>query len=88
MGCCGQKRQAWRERTAFESALLGGSRPQSPAPPVLQNPRVLRHQGAASLLVKGAVTGHVYLFAGGDAELSVDERDVPALLKMGLFTAS
>ena len=86
MGCCGQRRQAWRERESIDSQQSGGTRPQSPSPPALQNPRVLHHLGASSLLVKGAVTGHVYLFAAGGATLSVDERDVPALLTMAVFT--
>ncbi len=85
MGCCGQRRQAWREREALDAQRSSGSRQQSPSPPALQNPRVLHHLGASSLLVKGAVTGHVYLFAAGDTSLSVDERDMPALLNMAVF---
>ena len=91
MGCCGQRRQAWREREALEAQRSSGSRQRSPSPPALpppalQNPRVLHHMGTSSLLVKGAATGHVYLFAAGGASLSVDERDVPALWNMAVFT--
>jgi len=52
---------------------------------VPQNPVAVRHLGASSLVVKGAGTGHVYLFAGHDSSLLVDERDVPALLALGTF---
>jgi len=86
MGCCGQKRQAWREREAFEAQRRPAiARPLSTPPPALQSPRLLRHMGASSFMVKGAVTGRVYLFAGGGAGLAVDERDVPVLLKMAIF---
>lgn len=86
MSCCGQKRHAWREREAFEAQRRRDiARPVSPPLPVLQNPRVLRHTGPSSFMVKGAVTGNVYLFAAGGAGLAVDERDVPVLLKMAGF---
>ena len=51
-----------------------------------QNPVLLHHLGASSLVIKGAVTGLTYLFAGHDTSLSVDERDVPALLATRQFT--
>jgi hypothetical protein len=37
------------------------------------------------LVVKGAVTGTVYLFAGRGTGLAVDERDLPGLLAMKRF---
>jgi hypothetical protein len=80
MSCCGQKRQAWHEsNTPKVQAVV-------PSPPVLQNAVSLHHLGASSLVINGAVTGYTYLFAGHDTSLSVDERDVPALLSCGHFT--
>jgi hypothetical protein len=46
---------------------------------------VLYHLGDSSLLIKGMVTGYTYLFAGRGTGLSVDERDVPALMAMQFF---
>jgi hypothetical protein len=83
MGCCGQSRQAWREWKTT------AGRTSSPPPPaVLQNPTILYHLGEYSLVIKGEATGRTYLFAGRDAGLTVDERDVPALLATGWFVAS
>jgi hypothetical protein len=79
MSCCGQKRQAWREATALTIAEI--PRPRA----AIQNPRVVYHLGASSLVVTGAVTGTVYLFAGHGAELAVDERDLQGLLAMKYF---
>lgn len=75
MSCCGQKRQAWREYTEAKEA------PTPPPPPVIQNPTTIYYAGDSSLVVKGAVSGHFYLFSGEKEGLSVDERDIPELLK-------
>jgi hypothetical protein len=80
MTCCGQKRQAWRGWNPAKA-------PVAPTPPVLQSPTILRYLGTSSLAIKGAVSGCAYLFAGRDAELSVDERDVPALISSGRFVS-
>jgi hypothetical protein len=74
MNCCGQKRQAWREmsKTKVQAVV--------PSPLILQNPILLHHLGSMSLVIKGAVTGVTYLFAGQDSSLAVDERDVPTLM--------
>jgi hypothetical protein len=82
MSCCGQKRRVLRD----------AHRISSPAPrtqfPALQNPAVLQHTGATSLIVRGAVTRHAYLFGPhGGAALAVDERDAPGLIATGLFEA-
>jgi hypothetical protein len=78
MSCCGQKRQAWRQ--------AGAPAPQArpSPPPVLQNPTVLSYQGDSSLVIKGSVTGFIYLFAAR-GELGVDERDAPAFQATSLF---
>jgi len=82
MGCCGQKRQAWRENT------LPRAEPVAPPLPQLQDPVAVRYLGASSMLVKGSSTGHVYLFAGGDSSLLVDGRDLAALTAPGQFVVA
>jgi hypothetical protein len=79
MSCCGQKRQAWRQSNLPKIEAV------APPPTVPQFPVILRHLGNSSFVIKGEVTGHTYLFAGGDQVLTVDERDVPALLATGQF---
>jgi len=83
MSCCGQKRRALRD----------ASRTPQRAPelqtysPTFQNPTLMQHTGARSLIVRGAVTRHAYLFGPRGAALAVDERDAPGLLATGLFEA-
>jgi len=74
MSCCGQKRQAWRDWNPRSAPA------SKPATPVLQNPTLLQYVGSSSLVIKGAITGHTYLFAALGTELAVDGRDAPALL--------
>jgi hypothetical protein len=57
----------------------------SSPPPALQNPGFLYHLAESSLVIKGAVTGRTYLFAGRGVGLTVDERDIPALIATGRF---
>jgi hypothetical protein len=78
MSCCGQNRQAWRQWNAPKAQL-------APPEPVLQNTVTLHYLGTSSLVIKGTVTNHTYLFASEDTGLSVDERDAPALIATGRF---
>jgi hypothetical protein len=80
MSCCGQKRQAWRE---YSTAKVSAT---APPPAALQNVVTVHHLGNTSLVILGAVTGHTYLFAGHDTSLTVDERDVPALMATRQFS--
>ena len=82
MSCCGQKRQDWREHTLPRAEAV------APPLPELNNPVAVRYLGASSLLVKGSSTGQVYLFAGGDSSLLVDERDFAALSTLGQFVVA
>lgn len=79
MSCCGQKRQSWRE--GFGKMPEG----RKPTPPQLQNPKILYYQERSSLLIKGKATGFTYLFSGRGIGLQVDERDIPAFLRMNIF---
>jgi len=82
MSCCGQKRHVLRDASRIPE--------RAPAPqfPSLQNPALLQHTGASSLIVRGTVTRHAYLFGPrGGAALAVDERDAPGLMATGLFEA-
>lgn len=68
MSCCGQKRRAQID------VARNRLRPPPPAPLALRNPRLLSHTGGTSLVIRGEVTGQVYLFGGGGTALAVDER--------------
>ncbi|MBU6415931.1 MAG: hypothetical protein KJS83_02035 [Xanthomonadaceae bacterium] len=48
----------------------------------------IRYLGAVPIVVRGAVSGHAYSFAGGRAVQPVDARDVAGLLKKGIFRRS
>jgi len=49
--------------------------------------RWLRHVGTSSVVVRGPATRREYAFMGVRAVRSVDVRDVPHLLRTGLFLA-
>lgn len=82
MGCCGQKRRAWRDP--------GPKRLTSHdhRPPTLQNPTILYHLGDTALVVTGAATDITYLFGGRNSSLPVDERDLEALMALHQFSAA
>ncbi len=75
MSCCGHKRQQWQQKKNYE-----GQTPVAPTP-VLENTVALQYKGASTYLIKGAVTGYVYLFAPNEQKLFVDGRDVSMILK-------
>jgi hypothetical protein len=81
MSCCGQKRRALRDAGPIPLQA------PTPQPPSLQNPTLMQHTGASSLIVRGAVTRHAYLFGPRGGPLAVDERDAPGLMATGLFEA-
>ena len=72
MSCCGGQ----REQLRMEYSARGA---QSPLP---ANGRVVfEYTGPARAVVKGAVTGRGYAFAGYGARASVDARDAPSLMR-------
>ncbi|MFN6338614.1 MAG: hypothetical protein ACK41W_07810 [Cyanobacteriota bacterium] len=79
MSCCGQKRRAWSVRRAPDTPGRQSS------PPTPRNPTLVYYSAKTSLLINGQVTGFTYLFAGGGSGLRVDERDVPALMRLQGF---
>ena len=83
MSCCGSKRLALRDASRMPQ--------RAPEPATyastFQNPTLMQHTGASSLIVRGAVTRHAYLFGPRGAALAVDERDAPGLIATGLFEA-
>lgn len=81
MSCCGQKRRALRDAS---QTLRRAPEPQAYSP-AFRNPTLMQHTGASSLIVRGAVTRHAYLFGPKGAALAVDERDAPGLIATGLF---
>ena len=74
MSCCGQKRQQWQQKKNYEE-------PTVVAPtPVLENTVALQYNGTSTYLIKGAVTGYLYLFAPNEQKLFVDGRDASMIL--------
>jgi hypothetical protein len=59
------------------SRAIGGAAVRASVP--------VRYLGAAPIVVRGAVTGHAYRFAGGRPVQVVDARDLAGLLKKGVF---
>ncbi|MEP7264243.1 MAG: hypothetical protein ABI772_07090 [Bacteroidota bacterium] len=74
MSCCGQKRQQWQQNNLIEEII-----PVS-LEPVLENPVLIQYSGPASKMIKGNVTGYIYLFAADDDGLQVDGSDVALML--------
>lgn len=73
MSCCGKEREQWRATHGGQAArqqVPGGGRV------------VFEYTGPATAVVKGAVTGRGYAFAGYGARAVVDARDTLSLLRM------
>ncbi len=87
MGCCGDKRRAWREWAASSSTPKKAEIVEL-KPPALTNPVTLYILTGPSLVVKGEVTGITYLFGGEGTSLEVDEHDAPALLALKRFSTA
>ncbi len=69
----------------------GRSRPVSASPRLRapgQGSRTLAYGGRTALTVTGPVTGAVYRFSAPGARLSIDVRDVGALLKVPVLRAA
>lgn len=75
MSCCGQKRQQWQQNNSVKEVV-----PVS-LEPVLENPVVVQHKGSSSVMIKGKITGYIYVFAANDAGLKVDGRDAAVILQ-------
>lgn len=75
MSCCGQKRQQWQQKKNYDQPT-----PVVPTP-VLENTVALQYKGPSTYLIKGAVTGYLYLFAPNEQKLLVDGRDASMILK-------
>ena len=75
MGCCGRGRVALRVQGAGVAPGRGTSPPAAAA---------LRYTGGRRVRVRGAVTGRLYEFAGGQTA-SVAAADAPTLVRTGLF---
>ena len=104
MGCCGQKRTAFKSAPAIarkqinpnpppESLEPPIARPQSaPVPPSGHAPKdsfaSIRYTSTTPVLVTGPATGRHYHFSGSRPVQAVDLRDVEALLRTGFFRNS
>lgn len=79
MSCCGDRRAAMR------SPPLRRVMPEAPDPPQPQDPVRLAPRGDGAIVVRGEVTGLTYLFGAQGATLTVDGRDLAALMATGWF---
>lgn len=79
MSCCGDRRAAMR------SPPIRRVMPEPPDPPRPQDPVQLAPRGDSAIVMRGEVTGLTYLFGAWGAALTVDGRDVPALMATGWF---
>jgi len=75
MGCCGQGRAALR---------AGAIRNSSPSVVGTPAATVLRYLGGKQVRIRGAVSGRLYEFIGGE-RTAVEPRDVPTMVRTGLF---
>jgi hypothetical protein len=102
MGCCDKKRSVMaptsRSGSQVNRAVTQESRPgtrvgrgaesaRRPAAAVPPARVTVRYAGAQRIRVRGTVTGSIYHCSASSLMLSVDVRDVAALLRTGLFTA-
>ena len=87
MSCCGQGRMALKTSQAATATAPARTWPgvQARAIPPPRAGVPLRYLGAAPIVVHGPVTGMAYSFAGGRHTQPVDARDLPGLLKKGIF---
>jgi hypothetical protein len=73
MPCCGEKRQQLRTASPAHSMRRQAR---------VNGRMIFEYTGPTSAVVKGAVTGRGYAFAGYGAREAIDPRDAPALLRM------
>jgi hypothetical protein len=87
MGCCNKKR-ATIAPAGRRSPPPGRPAEQAGTPsPMGHSSRVpVRYAGTRRIQVRGTATGGVYHCSASSPVLSVDVRDVAALLRTGLFT--
>ena len=87
MSCCGQGRMALKTSQAATATAPARTWPgvQARAIPPPRAGVPLRYLGAAPIVVRGPVTGATYSFAGSRNTQPVDARDLPGLLKKGIF---
>lgn len=87
MSCCGQGRMALKTSQAATATAPARTWPgvQARAIPPPRAGVPLRYLGAAPIVVRGPVTGAAYSFAGSRHTQPVDARDLPGLMKKGIF---
>jgi hypothetical protein len=87
MGCCDKKRAAIVPTGQLSPRMSReAERTWIPAAAGQRSQVTVRYTGAQRIQVRGTATGTVYHCSASSRILSVDVRDVPALLRTGLFT--
>lgn len=88
MGCCGNKRAAIGPASQPRSRVSrAAEQARTPAAAIPPSRVAVRYTGSQRIRVRGTATGSVYHCSASSRKLSVDARDVAALLRTGLFTA-
>jgi hypothetical protein len=89
MGCCGQQRAATVARLRATGSRRTATNEQPPGqarhPPSNLSTVALRYVGTRPARARGTATGRLYAFACRGAIVSVDSKDLAALLRTGLF---
>ena len=98
MPCCGQKRAAFRQRSATRAFVPAPpSPPPSPvartrppaaaqrADPPARGERKVEYTERSSVRVRGSATGRIYTFSAKQSVQSIDARDAQALLATRFF---
>jgi len=79
MGCCGSRRAAAAQLAATQRPARPADRHAAPATVSV------RYVGDRPAYVRGTATGRRYSFARSGGVADVDARDLPGLLRTGLF---
>ncbi len=87
MSCCGRRREALRKpQVRWARAPSQTTSPSGAALPGADAPRVeVRFVGRGGYLVAGPATREIYRFSAQAPRAFVDARDLPDLLRTGLF---
>lgn len=80
MGCCGDKRRAATLRRTLAAT-------PEPVPAEASTQVPLLFLGTGAYLVSGPRSRLVYRFSNDEPQQQVEQRDVPALVRTGLFRA-
>ena len=80
MGCCGEKRTAWKRHQANVSKEPYHQGALNLAANSAKDSSLFRYTGSTSLSIKGAISNNIYSFRFKGDTSAIDIRDVPSML--------